>query len=86
MYQSLCINVFYPQQCLIHQKGEDTVIPGFYAAGEVVSNAHGANRLGANSILDVVVFGKSLSVTVAKKNKPGEKQKKLKDVSNFVLT
>jgi succinate dehydrogenase / fumarate reductase flavoprotein subunit len=37
----------------------DKVIPGLYAAGEVACvSVHGANRLGTNSLLDIVVFGK----------------------------
>lgn len=38
----------------------DTVIPGLFAAGEAASaSVHGANRLGANSLLDIVVFGRA---------------------------
>ncbi|QNM94995.1 succinate dehydrogenase flavoprotein subunit [Chitinimonas koreensis] len=38
----------------------DQVVPGFYAAGEVAcASVHGANRLGTNSLLDLLVFGKS---------------------------
>ena len=33
-------------------------IPGLYAAGEVASGLHGANRLGGNSLSDLLVFGK----------------------------
>lgn len=33
-------------------------IPGLYAAGEVTGDIHGANRLGGNAIVDIVVFGK----------------------------
>ncbi|KAJ8737291.1 hypothetical protein PYW07_000562 [Mythimna separata] len=73
------IPINYKGQCLIYTNGHDQPVPGLYAAGEVVSNAHGANRLGANSILDVVVFGRSLARTIAQNHKPGEKQKKLKD-------
>jgi succinate dehydrogenase / fumarate reductase flavoprotein subunit len=37
----------------------DTVVPGLYAAGEVACvSVHGANRLGTNSLLDIVVFGR----------------------------
>jgi len=37
----------------------NTVMPGLYAAGEVACvSVHGANRLGTNSLLDLVVFGK----------------------------
>jgi succinate dehydrogenase / fumarate reductase, flavoprotein subunit len=36
-----------------------TVVPGFYSAGECACvSVHGANRLGTNSLLDIVVFGK----------------------------
>ncbi len=39
--------------------GEGTWLEGFYAAGEVACvSVHGANRLGTNSLLDIVVFGK----------------------------
>jgi succinate dehydrogenase / fumarate reductase flavoprotein subunit len=38
---------------------DNTVLPGFYAAGEVACvSVHGANRLGTNSLLDINVFGK----------------------------
>ncbi|MCD4802032.1 MAG: succinate dehydrogenase flavoprotein subunit [Anaerolineales bacterium] len=38
---------------------KDTVLPGLYAAGEVACvSVHGANRLGTNALLDLIVFGK----------------------------
>ncbi len=38
---------------------EETVVPGLYAAGECACvSVHGANRLGTNSLLDLVVFGR----------------------------
>merc|ERR1712228_886872 len=36
----------------------DKAIPGLYAAGEVAGGIHGNNRLGGNSLLDCVVFGR----------------------------
>jgi succinate dehydrogenase / fumarate reductase flavoprotein subunit len=40
--------------------GKEAIVPGFYAAGECACvSVHGANRLGTNSLLDLVVFGKS---------------------------
>jgi succinate dehydrogenase / fumarate reductase flavoprotein subunit len=46
-------------------KGEHAVVPGFYAAGEVAcASVHGANRLGTNSLLDLLVFGKSAGDSV----------------------
>jgi len=54
--------------------GHDEIVPGLYAAGEVASaSVHGANRLGANSLLDIVVFGRACSKTIAQECKPGEK-------------
>jgi succinate dehydrogenase / fumarate reductase, flavoprotein subunit len=37
---------------------EETIVPGLFAAGEVGGGMHGANRLGGNSLSDLVVFGK----------------------------
>jgi succinate dehydrogenase / fumarate reductase flavoprotein subunit len=45
---------------------KDTVIPGLYAAGEVACvSVHGANRLGTNSLLDLIVFGKHAGLNAA---------------------
>lgn len=44
---------------------EEKVVSGFYAAGECAcTSVHGANRLGTNSLLDLVVFGKSAGNSV----------------------
>jgi succinate dehydrogenase / fumarate reductase flavoprotein subunit len=41
-------------------EGNDKIIPGLYACGEVACvSVHGANRLGGNSLLDLVVFGRA---------------------------
>lgn len=41
----------------VDNRGEERVVDGLYAAGEVACvSVHGANRLGANSLLDIVVF------------------------------
>lgn len=43
----------------------DKVLPGLFAAGEASSaSVHGANRLGANSLLDIVVFGRACANTI----------------------
>ncbi|VAI22546.1 unnamed protein product [Triticum turgidum subsp. durum] len=56
----------------------DTIIPGLMAAGEAAcASVHGANRLGANSLLDIVVFGRACANRVAEISKPGETQKPL---------
>ena len=43
-----------------------TVIPGFYAAGEVTGGIHAGNRLGGNAIADIMTFGKIAGESVAK--------------------
>ena len=40
---------------------DDQVIPGLFAAGEVVGGVHGGNRIGGNAVADIVVFGKIAS-------------------------
>jgi len=53
--------------------GNDIVVPGLLAAGEAAcASVHGANRLGANSLLDIVVFGKQAANTI--KETIGEKK------------
>lgn len=50
----------------------DAVIPGLMAAGEAAcASVHGANRLGTNSLLDIVVFGRACANRVADISKPG---------------
>jgi len=47
-------------------RGNDTVVPGLFAAGEVACvSVHGANRLGTNSLLDINVFGRRAGVSAA---------------------
>lgn len=53
--------------------GKDQVIDGLYACGECACvSVHGANRLGANSLLETVVFGKAVSDTISQVSCPGE--------------
>ena len=42
-----------------------TTIPGLYAAGEVAAGLHGANRLGGNSLSDLLVFGRRAGLAAA---------------------
>ena len=53
---------------------ENNIVNGLWAAGEASSSSvHGANRLGANSLLDIVVFGKACAENISIQNKPGDK-------------
>ena len=50
----------------------DTVVPGLFAVGEAACvSVHGANRLGSNSLIDLVVFGRAAGKRVAEIVKPG---------------
>lgn len=52
--------------------GNDKVIEGFYACGEVACvSVHGANRLGGNSLLDLVVFGRASGLFIEKALREG---------------
>jgi succinate dehydrogenase / fumarate reductase flavoprotein subunit len=56
----------------------DAVVPGLMAIGEAACvSVHGANRLGSNSLLDLVVFGRSAAIRCAELIKPGSRQKPL---------
>lgn len=51
----------------------DEVVPGLFAAGEAAcASVHGANRLGANSLLDIVVFGRACANRIADIAQPGD--------------
>ena len=53
----------------------DTVVPGLMAVGEAACvSVHGANRLGSNSLTDLVVFGRAAALKAAEKLKPGDSQ------------
>eukprot|EP00045_Choanoeca_perplexa_P015960 m.208009 g.208009 ORF g.208009 m.208009 type:complete len:647 (+) comp17129_c0_seq2:86-2026(+) len=61
-------------QVIRNTTGKDEIVPGLYAAGEVAcASVHGANRLGANSLLDIVVFGRACANTIGELDKPGDK-------------
>ena len=56
------------------QENQNCVVNGLWAAGEAAcSSVHGANRLGANSLLDIVVFGKACAENIASIDEPGAK-------------
>lgn len=64
----------YKGQVLRHVNGQDQIVPGLYACGEAAcASVHGANRLGANSLLDLVVFGRACALSIAESCRPGDK-------------
>ena len=60
-------------------KETDKVVPGLMAVGEAACvSVHGANRLGSNSLIDLVVFGRSAALRAADTIKAGATQPELK--------
>ena len=60
------------QALTVDNDGHDQVIPGLYACGEVACvSVHGANRLGGNSLLDLVVFGRASGLFIEKALREG---------------
>lgn len=55
-----------------------TKVGGLFAVGEVISQIHGANRLGGNSLLDTIVFGKIIGSEAAKLIKEVREKRKRK--------
>jgi succinate dehydrogenase / fumarate reductase flavoprotein subunit len=53
----------------VNDETQESKVPGLYAAGEVGGGMHGANRLGGNSLSDLLVFGKRAGEFAAKKAK-----------------
>lgn len=60
------------QALTIDASGNEQIIPGLYACGEVACvSVHGANRLGGNSLLDLVVFGRASGLFIEKALREG---------------
>ena len=60
----------------------DCVVPGLMAIGEAACvSVHGANRLGSNSLLDIVVFGRAAALQAAETIEPGSPHKPLPESS-----
>lgn len=68
------IQVIKPKKNTDGSIDHDATVPGLFAAGEAAcASVHGANRLGANSLLDIVVFGRACALRIAEISKPGDK-------------
>jgi succinate dehydrogenase / fumarate reductase flavoprotein subunit len=66
----------------------ETIIPGLFAVGEAACvSVHGANRLGSNSLIDLVVFGRATGLRLKELIKPGTAHASLpKDSADLALT
>src|SRR5450432_3468759 len=78
----------YHGEVLTKKDGDDNaVVPGLMALGEAACvSVHGANRLGSNSLIDLVVFGRAAALRCAELVEPGEKHAELpKDSADKAL-
>jgi succinate dehydrogenase / fumarate reductase flavoprotein subunit len=79
----------YHGEVLTKKGGDpDAVVPGLMAIGEAACvSVHGANRLGSNSLIDLVVFGRAAGLRAAEMVTPGEKHQELPaDASELALS
>ncbi|HTH29177.1 MAG TPA: FAD-binding protein, partial [Sphingobium sp.] len=54
---------YHGEVVTLGKDGPDTVVPGLFAVGEAACvSVHGANRLGSNSLIDLVVFGRAAAI------------------------
>ena len=68
------------QAITVDSAGNDKIVEGLYAVGEVACvSVHGANRLGGNSLLDLVVFGRAAGMFIEKALKEGVEQRESSD-------
>ncbi len=79
---------YHGQVVTIKDGNPDTVVPGLYAVGEAACvSVHGANRLGSNSLIDLVVFGRATGHHLRDTIKPGSPHKALpKDAADLALS
>jgi succinate dehydrogenase / fumarate reductase flavoprotein subunit len=71
---------FHGQVVAPYKTGPEEVVPGFYAVGECACvSVHGANRLGTNSLLDIVVFGRAAGNRIIEDLKHNSHHKQLPD-------
>jgi succinate dehydrogenase / fumarate reductase flavoprotein subunit len=65
---------YHGQALTLKDGNPDSVVPGLMAIGEAACvSVHGANRLGSNSLIDLVVFGRAAGLKCAELVKPGER-------------
>nr|VFJ47863.1 MAG: succinate dehydrogenase subunit A [Candidatus Kentron sp. DK] len=70
---------FHGEVVTIKDGNPDTVVPGLMAIGECACvSVHGANRLGSNSLLDIVVFGRAASLRCAELIKKEQRHSSVK--------
>ncbi len=77
----------YHGEVITLKQGKEEVVDGLFAIGEAACvSVHGANRLGSNSLLDLVVFGRAAALRAKEKLKSGTPHKKLSsDCTDWII-
>jgi succinate dehydrogenase / fumarate reductase, flavoprotein subunit len=80
----------------VEKAGRGTVVPGLFAVGECACvSVHGANRLGTNSLVDLVVFGRRAGIAIAEQVRtegrgkpalPDDPEKRTRDMLDEILS
>ncbi|HEX8225899.1 MAG TPA: succinate dehydrogenase flavoprotein subunit [Allosphingosinicella sp.] len=69
---------FHGEVVTLRDGNPDSVVPGLFAVGEAACvSVHGANRLGSNSLIDLVVFGRAVGYRVGELIKPDSARRPL---------
>jgi succinate dehydrogenase / fumarate reductase flavoprotein subunit len=81
------ISTNYHGEVITLKKGKEEVVEGLFAIGEAACvSVHGANRLGSNSLLDLVVFGRAAALRAKEKLKSNAPHKKLhSDCTDWIV-
>src|SRR6185436_2184702 len=79
---------FHGEAVTLKDGNPDSVVPGLFAVGEAACvSVHGANRLGSNSLIDLVVFGRATGLRLNETIKPLTQHKPLPaDSADLALT
>jgi succinate dehydrogenase / fumarate reductase flavoprotein subunit len=76
---------FHGEVVALNETGEQYIVPGLMAVGEAACvSVHGANRLGSNSLIDLVVFGRAAAKRCGELIRPGERQAPLSQAAGEV--
>lgn len=77
---------YHGQVVTLKDGDPDAIVPGLMAIGEAACvSVHGANRLGSNSLLDLIVFGRAAANYCAENMKPGQNHKTLSNAAEPAL-
>ena len=77
---------YHGEAVILKDGNPDHVVPGLYSIGEAACvSVHGANRLGSNSLLDLIVFGRAVAKRCAATIKPNQPHKDLPASANDPL-